>query len=266
MKKLLLIQLFVFCCCIVSGQNADTTVICIIGTSHYNTNFCNVGTLDSVLNQIKPDLILEELDSSFFTSEFRYDTVHYPGILNSPESSPADIASDNYQKSHKADIRPFDITGRNKFYRENDFFNRQDEMIRAIYSTSSQGLLNERNQADFDLWVKSLQNVNSLNISSLRELNSQVLMNLIEIQEKIYLDKPVEIVETTDSLRKYTGIARLQKDFWVKRNDAMIRNILYFAGRYKRIVVLTGNLHKYYLTNGVRSAKGPYKTKEFWEF
>lgn len=266
MKILLSFLLLAFFNIIVLGQNIESSVICVIGTSHNNTIFCNVQILDSVLNLIKPDLILEELDSSFFTSDFRYDTVNYPSILHGSESSPADIASNNYQKSHKVDIRPFDITGRNKFYRDNDFFTRQNEMLKDIYSHSIKGLLNERNQSDFNLWVKSLGNVNSIKISSLKELNSEMFMNLLEIQESIYLDKPIEIVETTDSLKKYIEFAHLQKDFWIKRNDTMIKNILYFANDYKRIVVFTGNLHKYYLMNGLRLAKGPYIIKEFWDF
>jgi hypothetical protein len=93
-----------------------------------------------------------------------------------------------------------------------------------------------------------------------------MLMNFLEIQQSIYLDKPIEIVETTDSLNKYIEFAHLQKVFWIKRNDTMIKNILYFANDYQRIIIFTGNLHKYYLTNGLRNAKGPYKTKEFWDF
>ena len=140
-------------------------------------------------------------------------------------------------------------------------------MIQGLYNYSNKGLLNERNQSDFNLWVKSLKNVNSIKISTLKELNSEMFMNLLEIQETIYLDKPIEIVETTDSLKKYSEFAHLQKNFWIKRNDAMIKNILYFANDYKRIVIFTGNLHKYYLMNGLKqAAKGSIITKEFWDF
>jgi hypothetical protein len=192
--------------------------------------------------------------------------VNYPNILKEGESSPADIASNNYQKLNKVDIRPFDITGRNTFYRDNDFFNRQDKMLKDIYRYSVKGLLSERNQSDFNLWVKSLENVNNLKITSLKELNSEILMNFLEIQENIYLNKPIEIVETTDSLKKHIEFAHLQKDFWEKRNDTMIKNILYFSKNYRRIVVFTGNLHRYYLVNGLRQTKGNYVIRDFWTF
>jgi hypothetical protein len=266
MKKILLILFIAFTNTFVLGQKIDSSVVCIIGTSHNNTEFCNVRILDSVLNHIKPDLILEELDSSFFTTDSHYDTVNYPNFLHISESSPADIASINHQKAHKVDVRPFDITGRNKFYRDNDFFNRQNEMIKDIYRLSLNGSLSKRNQSDFNLWLKSLDNVNDLKISNLKELNSEMLMNFLEIQESIYLDKPIEIVETTDSLNKYIEFAHLQKDFWIKRNDTMIKNIVYFTNDYKRIVVFTGNLHRYYLINGLKQTKGSYIIKEFWDF
>src|ERR1035437_2169659 len=257
MKKILLFPLLAFSNLFVLGQKTDTSIICVIGTAHENTPYENTRILDSILNLIKPDLILEELDSSFFTRNLQYDTLNYPSILHGSESAPADIASINYQRSHKVDLRPFDITGRNKFYRDNNFFSRQNEMIQDLYRYSNKGLLNERNQSDFNLWVKSLYNVNSISVSTLKELNSEILMKLLEIQEGIYLDKPIEIVETTDSLKKYIEFAHLQKDFWIKRNDTMVKNILYFSNEYKRIVVFTGNSHKYYLLNGLRQAKGP---------
>ncbi len=248
------------------AQNPEPSVICIIGTSHTSTGFCNVQVLDSVLNRVKPDLILVELDSSFFTSDFQFDTVKRPYMLKEGHASPEDIASNNYRKSHKASMRPFDITGRNDFYRENDFFNRQDSMYKDIARYGLGGQLSERNQSDFSLLCKSLENVNDLEITTLRELNSEMLMNFLEIQEFIYLNKPLEIVETTDSLKKHAGFAHLQKDFWEKRNDTMIKNILHFTNEYRRIVVLTGNLHRYYLVKGLNRVKGNFVIRDFWTF
>ncbi|MDV7401710.1 hypothetical protein RZS08_60385, partial [Arthrospira platensis SPKY1] len=103
------------------GQNNDSTEICVIGNSHTNTNYFNAQILDSILNCIKPDLILIELDSSFFTSDFQFDTINKPYLLNKEKSSPSILGTTIYINNHKnTDIRPFDISGRNTFYREHN--------------------------------------------------------------------------------------------------------------------------------------------------
>ncbi|MCK4678180.1 MAG: hypothetical protein KAT48_08625 [Bacteroidales bacterium] len=267
MKKLILFFYLLFFISHVTGQNNDSTEICIIGNPHNNTSYFNAQILDSILNRIKPDLILVELDSSFFNSEFQYDTVKIPYLLKEEKSSPTIIASNNYRENHNnIDIRPFDILGRNDFYKKHDFFNRKNQMYRDIFNYASQHSFSDRNFRDFVLLSISLDYVNSFNISSLKELNSEALIKLVQLQQTIYLYKAIDIVETTDSLKRHIEFAHLQKGFWDKRNTRMILNIIYFTNKYKRIVVLTGNLHKYYLINGLKRANGNYKLKEFWTY
>jgi hypothetical protein len=266
MKSLFLAALF-FCVLTVSfSQEIDSTEICIIGTSHTNTDFCNVQVLYSVLCTVKPDLILIELDSSFFNSDLQYDSIEYSYLFDEKQSSVEIIASHKYQQIFKTDIRPYDISKRNQFYRDNDFFNRQNQMYLDIYNLGNKDSLSSINQTYFQLFSLSLDRVNNLKITSLRELNSEEVMRLLEIQQFIELNIPLGIVETTNSLKKHIEFAHLQKDFWEKRNKQMVQNILIFAKRYKRIVVLTGNLHRYYLVNQLSAQKGNYKIKDFWKY
>lgn len=248
------------------SEEIDSTEICIIGTSHTTTDFCNVQVLYSVLCTIKPDLILIELDSSFFNSDLQYDSIRYPYLFDEKQSSVEIIASHKYQQIFKTDIRPFDITNRNQFYRDNDFFNRQNQMYFDIYNLGNKDSLSSRNQRDFYLFTHSLERVNSLQITSLKELNSEEVMSLLEIQQFIELNVPINIVETTNSLKKHIEFAHLQSDFWEKRNKQMVQNILILIKKYKRVVVLTGNLHRYYLVNELSALKGNYKIKDFWKY
>ncbi|MDV7395755.1 hypothetical protein RZS08_30475, partial [Arthrospira platensis SPKY1] len=78
-----------------------------------------------------------------------------------------------------------------------------------------------------------------MHISSLEQLNSPEITNLVYLQQTIYLNTAINLVESIDSLNIYTEFAHLQKDFWMKRNLRMITNIIEFAHSYKRIVVLT---------------------------
>lgn len=268
MKKISLLIIFlIFINHLIIGQNNDSTEICIIGNTHTNTSYFNAQIMDSILNRIHPDLILVELDSSFFTSGFQFDTIKTPSLLDREKSSPSINGTRLYQRTHSnIDIRPFDIEGRNDFYRENDFFNKKNQMYIDIFKFAHYDSLSPRNFRDYILLANSLYCVNSLNISSLQQLNSSEITNLVYLQQSIYLNMAINIVETTDSLIKHTEFAHLQKDFWNKRNNKMIDNIMHFATKYKRIVVITGNMHKYYLVTGLLRKNEDYKLKEFWEY
>jgi len=266
MKSFLFSVLSLFIINFSFSQGFDSTEVCIIGTSHTNTDFCNVNALYSILCNVKPDLILIETDSSFFTPDLQYDSIRYPYLFDENKSSVEIIASHKYQQKFKTDIRPYDIPKRNQFYRDNDFFNRQHQLFRDIYKLGNKDSLSNVNQMYFRLFTLSLGRVNNLKITSLRELNSEEVMRLLEIQQFIELNVPIGIVETTNSLKKHIEFAHLQKDFWEKRNQQMVQNILIFTKRYKRIVVLTGNLHRYYLVNELSALKGNFKLKDFWKY
>lgn len=53
------------------GQQEKTEVI-VIGSIHQEVPNFNSETLYKILDQIKPDIILIEMDSSFFTKDFQF--------------------------------------------------------------------------------------------------------------------------------------------------------------------------------------------------
>ena len=245
------------------GQNNITSEICIIGETHSETEFYNAKVLDSLLTIIKPDLILVELDSSFFSTEFHYDTVAHPDLK---ESISATAIIKYVSMNSKTDVRPYDITGRNEFYKVNDYFNRKNKMYQDIFRYSIKDSISERDYNDFITLALSLQSTNSLKINTLKELNSQAVTNLTFLQQTVYLNNAINIVETNDLLRIHSEFAHLQRDFWYKRNSQMVQNILQLSENYSRIVIITGNLHKYLLLNGIQMSGRNYKIKEFWEY
>ncbi len=253
------------------GQSLETTEVIVIGNPHTNNTYYNAKVVDSLLTNIQPDLILVEFDSSFFNSEFSYDTIKHPQLLKR-NSSPNTIGTNNYVSKHKsAIIRPFDISGRNDSLRKHEYFTIKPKMYDAIFKSAHKGLLSPRNERDFILLAKSLYSINTLKIESLKQLNSNFLANLMFLQQNVYLNSAINITETTDSLKKYNEFANWQAGFWEKRNDIMVKNISYFINtkQYKRIVILTGNMHIFYIKEGLKRKEG-YKTnfviKEFRDY
>lgn len=250
------------------GQNnPKTREVCIIATLHDITDYCNPRILDSILQVIKPDLILVEMDSSFFTPDFYYDTISRPYLVIPESSSVETITTHNYKKMNpEVDIRPYDICNRNDYYRQQDYFNMKPAMYQDIFRFASGEAVSARDYRDFMLLAVSLHCINNLNITSLSELNSESTTNFTFLQNLVYMNSAINLTESIDSLRKYEDFAKWQKEFWDIRNTRMVENIISVSEGYERIVVLTGNLHKYYLVMGLSPAHLNIKLKEFWEY
>jgi hypothetical protein len=264
---LLLITALLICNGAHSQHNPKTKEVCIIATTHDINDFSNPRILDSILQVIKPDLILVEMDSTFFTPDFYYDTIGRPYLVIPESSSVETITTHNYKKENpEVDIRPYDISMRNDYYRQQDYFNTKPAMYQDIFRYASGGSNSERDYRDFMLLAVSLHCINNLNITSLAELNAESTTSLTFLQNMVYMNSAINLTESIDSLRKYQDFAKWQKDFWETRNAKMVENIIRVSEGYERIVVLTGNLHKYHLVLGLSSDHLNIKLKEFWEY
>jgi len=93
--------------------------------------------------------------------------------------------------------------------------------------------------------------------------------SLIRINRKDMIDMGRDIKNLEESVilplgKKYLSDSSLVNNyakeiqFWNQRNDHMVNQILYYSNQYagKKIVVLTGVNHKYYLQDKIRNAKG----------
>ena len=105
MRKIIFALLFLTT--IISCKTEKTTEIIVIGALHKPEPNFNSEILFDILEDVKPDFILRELDSSSFTSDFSY-----KNVPNSNEG----IASEKYvQKYPKTHIRPYEFEGRNEY-------------------------------------------------------------------------------------------------------------------------------------------------------
>ena len=171
-------------------ENDTKTEIFIVGTSHNPTNYQNSDTLYNILKKIKPDLILVELDTSLLTTDYKFDTINFPDILNTCENQ----AIYKYRKQNNVKLRPFDINGRNDFYEKNDFFSNQSKMYSEITELYEKKQLDSVSTRDFELISSTLDLTNSVKYRNLSELNSDVALKLTELRQKILYDLTIEII------------------------------------------------------------------------
>ena len=271
MNKTLLILLTLLT--ILSCKTEKTTEIIVIGTLHKPEPNFNDEILFKILEDIKPDYILRELDSSSFTSDFRH-----KNDLNSNEG----IASEKYvQKYSGTHLRPYEFEGRNEYRinigsRPTDGFTTKliDSLSKAdLLSISEAGIYNKYKALLEPLIIlasKSPENFNNAATDSICEERQYYQYKMLtKITNKRNEFKTHFHTKPNGEKISYRDGYKLAGDFWDLRNQTMAKNIMQISQQNhgKKIVVLCGFMHRYYILSELKKlTKGKnIVLKEFYE-
>ena len=100
-------------------------------------------------------------------------------------------------------------------------------------------------------------------------INSATCDVAIARKHEYGFDAMADVVARTAELAEFADFTKLAAEFWIRRNDAMVANILKAAGesRGKRVVVLCGLEHRCYLRKELlkRAEKHGLVLREYWE-
>ncbi|HEX8285339.1 MAG TPA: hypothetical protein VF588_18435 [Pyrinomonadaceae bacterium] len=146
-------------------------------------------------------------------------------------------------------MRPFDIEGRNRFYQEHDYFNREMRLNREVAGLYAAGRLS----AEARLLYEGLLSFSAVRDACGAERPEVVNSNACDVaveKKHYYAFKGLgRIIELTPALKESAAFWALADDFWGRRNGEMVRNIVRYSKelRPKRAVVLTGYEHHAYL-------------------
>jgi len=261
-------------------HHLDTaTTVCILATVHQANSNYNADSIVAILNLFQPDLILAEEDT------FLFETYHkgYKQNLQKPLfarlgrsfgfGSPEENegrAIRKYKISHSfVDIRPYDYEGRNAFYEKNSTFSKEDEVNNKIESLANNHLLDGHQTKIWSAYGNINDTLNNLSNQTPYSINQQAYYDMTERRQEYQYHKVAEIVNTNDSLKEYRDFYKTNADFWDKRNKVMAEHIAVFIRQYpkKRIMVLTGSMHKYYLLNELVRLQDQlqFRLKEYFE-
>lgn len=215
----------------------------------------NADSIYEVLLKFKPDIILVELDSSFFYDDFTFNT-----LFNGNEM----IATTRYKMNYpNTQIRPIEFEGREKY---RDIIGIYPELAQEFGEAIQQLIANH--QISFDdrasinklVYYDSLVNV--LKLSSLQIINSPssdtivdslnyykyVKLKDISTRYDVFaINNFIDSKGDTTSLRENFA---LFADFEVnKRNESLARNSIHMIEAFpnKRIIILVGFAHRPYI-------------------
>ena len=238
---------------ITSSCQSPKTEVILLGTVHTPVPNFNQDTLYNILQKIKPDVVLFEVDSTFFDADF-----NFKNELNDNEY----FATVKYLKNNLAVVRPYDFTGRNRYRIEIGSRPTDSYTINVLDSLFKHGLMNEKHAKIYTEFNKLNDLLNQKAVSGALAFNNDETDSIAALRQEYHYNKLLQIVNETpifdsltvkkpnDTYISYRDGYTLAGDFWDKRNNAMANHILYMTQEFKgkRIVVLNGFFHRYYLT------------------
>jgi hypothetical protein len=268
MKHLITLVLFLTVNLFFSQNKAE---IYIIGNIHDSVPNYNPQILSAILDKIKPDIIMHEVDSEGMKE---YETM---SDLKGNEIT----ASNIYTKKHPGTVRlPFDFEGRNQYRKDKGMVptdNLAVKLIDSLYKTKS---LKPEEIKIYEGFLSSTQELMKTAALSPENFNNKTTDKLSEKRQDSQYHELLKITEkrpefATHFVTKPNGEKisyregfKLMSGFWDLRNQTMASNIAKAADKNpgKRIVVLTGFLHRYYLIKLLNKMnKNKFVIKEFYD-
>ncbi|HNP20273.1 MAG TPA: hypothetical protein PKL31_17665 [Fulvivirga sp.] len=249
------------------------TELVLLGTVHQPIQNFTPDSLYNILIRLKPDLILFEVDSSFFTEEFDF---------KEPWESNENIATIRYMNNFDVDVRPYEFTGRNEYRikigaRPTD--SKAADLLDSLYENNLLDSLNSKIYADY---LKVNDNLNASAYLGAKAFNSSKTDEIAQLRQGYQYKKLLDIMaeypvfsktyyvkSDGDSISYVEGYKRAS-EFWDLRNRTMAKNILHFINEYNydRIVVLNGYFHRYYLNSLIKPKQNElnFSVKEFYDY
>jgi hypothetical protein len=246
------------------GEKSEhQTEVIVISAVHNDTAYFKAETLVDILKKINPELLLLEFDSSFFDSSFAL-LEKYQAITL--ESRAATIL----QKASKVKVRPYDIEGRNKFYAENNYFKLEGELNREMNRLYGNDGLSPEAKSLFEALLALAAIRDSFGAERPEVLNSNACDTAIEKKQHYSFKGIRRIIELTPALKAFEAFGTLADDFWTRRNEEMVKNIIRYSKEFqgRRIVVLCGYEHRYYLRKRLKEqeSKENLAVREYWNY
>jgi pheromone shutdown protein TraB len=236
--------------------------VIIVGSVHSSNMFYNSDTLFKVIQNLRPDVILIEQDSTsytFKTGVFKPLPGWSKKLRKIGLRSELGVEAEMIQKYHaefpEVVIRPHDVAfnGSERERHRKSLLKLQDEFTKAMFKAYDGKEMPEY-QAEMHLTLrKYYQFLNRRVEGTLQELNADSTTEMIRDGEEIEKLHLRALVDSVPSLQNFSNRIIERQKLTKYRNDVMIQQVLRYVNEFKgkRIVVLTGALHRYYLLDGL---------------
>jgi len=274
MKNIIITWTFSLLQLLVSAQNvksidSEKTKIYIIGIIHSENEYRNSDSLLNILKKLKPDLILDEGDStaSFFSRQY---------LLSKPpwwysvgrkfrllRKMPPEVEVLFKYKEFDENVKnlPFDKMIKNKKEFSKLYFKSERKWYSLLNRAFSKGEIPDSITNVHVTYMAYNNWLHNTFKKSYKEINNPKVIDSIRQFQEIEA-KYISILTASNQLfREFKTWLPLYRNFWFVRNEAMANNIINFTWvtNAKKVVVFTGLLHKPYLIDLLNSYNSEHK-------
>lgn len=244
------------------------TEVVLLGTLHdaHNHN-PTYGTkhLRDIIVGLRPAVICVELYSRFVNPDGTFDR-EYLSRGPSPETLAAHAAATELGIR----VMPFDREGRNEYYQEVRYFEREEKADADLVSWPDEAETLYPDDPDAEVGRAYLEATKSqvelMALGLPRLINSEGFDALVRVRH-ILTDSVLPALMSRYPQRQETvQFLRFHKAEWDERSQIMVKNILLIAEAFsgRRLAVLTGCEHRHDLRR-LLAAQDTLAVKEFWE-
>ncbi|RQO32157.1 hypothetical protein DBR32_00655 [Taibaiella sp. KBW10] len=252
------------------GQKSE---LIIIGNVHKPMAHYNADSLYAILEALKPDIILLEIDSSYFAGNRAF---KHPGTENEQ------MATTQFLSHHpQVHIGPFEFEGRNEYRRAQGIKQSEAPAMHLLDSLFETKQLTKKQRQIITTYRKLSDSLNSFGFKSAYFFNNTQTDRIAERRQYYQHVKVRQVInQRTEFASRFVNTSAGVSislaegynrfcDFWDLRNQTMAQNIIQVMDQNpnKKVIVLTGYYHRYYLLDQIKKRKQNrhFSLKEFYE-
>lgn len=238
------------------AYQGDTQLV-ILGTTHAPHANLNPDSLYAALEIVKPDVILFEGDSAYLPQLRRS-----PGLQQALQVAVGGSAPENEGQAMRKYVRwhpatswqPFEWNRRNAYHRQYGILTKPGEVMQRLRQLRAAQQLAPWQLRILKAYDSLSTSLNTLAQLPLDSLNTTAADSLAAHRQYTQYQLLGKVVAAHPALSEFRAFYQLNEAYWGVRNRAMARNIATWLVRYpqKRLVVLTGFNHRYYLLRELR--------------
>ena len=222
---------------------------------HKTTNKVDYDDLYNLLETIKPNVILFEVDSTHFDDKMNRKSqwwkVKLPPFLgNYRQSNLEEISVQKYLYHNKfALVRPYEWSLRDKFHKENNILTTPDKVFQKLEELNKTNKLTDNQKVILNNHYKMSKQLETFGDSTLYQINTLYQDSIARERQNTQYHKIKTIIDSNDNLKEFRAFYTINEAYWDIRNTAMAKNIQNYIKLFpkSRIVVLNGYYHRYYL-------------------
>lgn len=239
------------------------TVVYVVGSMHFETDNIKRDDLYAYINKVAPSIILYESDEQTVNR-----MVKRTDFLNQMMSSfkkgnkVESFVALRYLKHHpESKVLGYEWEERDRFHFKHNYRKNMGKLLGMAHKLNREKVLsNEESKVMNEYQEVTKKYLNLGNSKTPYDFNNPIADSIIRTRQTYVYHRIPQILKTkelSDELREFLPV---HMSYWDTRNLAMVNNIVNQIKKNpnKRVVVLTGYTHRYYLINELKKLEEEY--------